>query len=136
MVDVHTPEQRSRNMSRIRSKDTRPELIVRSVVHRLGFRFRLHRRDLPGTPDLVFPRHRKVIFVHGCYWHLHDCRSGRVVPRTNAAFWATKRATNAQRDADALEQLTRLGWKTLVVWECTLRDAVRAERLIQKFLTR
>ena len=86
MVDVHTPEQRSFNMSRIRGRDTKPEMIVRSIVHQMGYRFRLHRKDLPGKPDLVLPGRRKIIFVHGCFWHMHRCRYGRVVPRTNTDF--------------------------------------------------
>lgn len=122
MVDVHSREQRSFNMSRIRSKHTKPELIVRSLVHQMGFRFRLHRRDLPGKPDLVLPRHKKVIFVHGCFWHLHRCRYGRVTPQTNAEFWQAKRAGNVARDRRHLQQLRALGWKTLVIWECWTRD--------------
>jgi DNA mismatch endonuclease (patch repair protein) len=122
MTDVHTPEQRSFNMSRIRSRDTRPELIVRSLVHQMGYRFRLHRRDLPGTPDLVLPSHRKVIFVHGCFWHLHRCRYGQVFPRKNAEFWSAKRMANVERDRRNVRQLRRLGWRVLVVWECWTRD--------------
>ena len=134
MVDVHTPEQRSRNMSRIRSKDTKPELLVRRLVHGLGFRFRLHRRDLPGTPDLVFPRRQKVIFVHGCYWHLHDCRFGNVTAQTNAAFWAAKRSQNAARDARALQQLAERGWRALVLWECELSDPQQITKAVRRFL--
>ena len=98
MADVHTPEQRSYNMSRIRGRDTKPELIVRSIVHQMGFRFRLHRKDLPGKPDLVLPGRGKIIFVHGCFWHMHRCRYGRVVPKTNAEFWQAKRQGNMDRD--------------------------------------
>jgi DNA mismatch endonuclease (patch repair protein) len=87
MPDVHTPEQRSFNMSRIKNRNTRPEMKVRSLVHRMGYRFRLHRKDLPGKPDLVFPSRHKVLFVHGCFFHMHDCPYGRVVPKTNAEFW-------------------------------------------------
>ena len=122
MTDVHTPQQRSFNMSRIRDRDTKPELIVRSLVHRMGFRFRLHRKDLPGKPDIVLPRHHKVILVHGCFWHLHRCRYGRVVPKTNAEFWQAKRTGNVQRDRRNLKALRDAGWKTLVVWECWTRD--------------
>jgi len=122
MTDVHSPEQRSFNMSRIRSRDTKPEMIVRSLVHQMGYRFRLHRRDLPGTPDLVLPRHSKVIFVHGCFWHMHRCRYGRVTPRKNAAFWAAKRQANVERDRKALRRLRSDGWRVLVVWECWTRD--------------
>lgn len=123
MSDVHSPEQRSYNMSRIRSTNTKPELLVRSLVHRMGYRFRLHRKDLPGKPDLVLPRHRKVIFVHGCYWHMHRCRYGRVVPKTNTEFWQNKRQGNVKRDQRNLKQLRQDGWQVLVLWECWTRDA-------------
>ena len=118
MTDVHTPAQRSFNMSRIRAKDTRPELVVRSLVHQMGYRFRLHRKDLPGKPDLVLPGHRKVIFVHGCFWHMHRCRYGRVTPKTNAEFWQQKRMGNVERDRRNVRELRRAGWSVLVVWEC------------------
>jgi DNA mismatch endonuclease (patch repair protein) len=122
MVDVHTVQQRSFNMSRIRSKDTKPEIIVRSLVHQLGFRFRLHRRDLPGRPDLVLPASRKVIFVHGCFWHMHRCRYGRVVPATNRDFWQQKRSANKQRDVRNRKALQAAGWDVLIVWECWTRQ--------------
>ncbi len=122
MVDVHNQAQRSFNMSRIRSKDTRPELIVRSLVHQMGFRFRLHRRDLPGKPDLVLPAHRKIIFVHGCFWHMHRCRYGRVIPATNTEFWQDKRRDNVERDRRHVRQLGQDAWQVLTVWECWTRD--------------
>lgn len=122
MADVHSKAQRSFNMSRIRGKDTKPEMIVRSLVHQMGYRFRLHRRDLPGKPDLVLPRHRKIIFVHGCFWHLHHCRYGRVRPRTNAEFWQDKREGNVARDRRNRRQLRRDGWQVLTIWECWTRD--------------
>lgn len=130
MADVHTARQRSFNMSRIRGKDTKPELIVRSVVHQMGFRFRLHRRDLPGTPDLVLPRHNKVIFVHGCYWHMHRCRYGRVIPKTNTEFWQTKRTGNVERDRRNIRKLRRNGWSVLILWECWTRNV--EEKLIPR----
>ena len=130
MADVHTARQRSFNMSRIRGKDTKPELIVRSVVHQMGFRFRLHRRDLPGTPDLVLPRHNKVIFVHGCYWHMHRCRYGRVIPKTNTEFWQTKRMGNVERDRRNIRKLRRNGWSVLILWECWTRNV--EEKLIPR----
>jgi DNA mismatch endonuclease (patch repair protein) len=136
MVDVLTRAQRSFNMSRIRSKDTSPELFVRRLVHALGFRYRLHSAELPGRPDLVFTSRRKVIFVHGCYWHMHACDWGRVTPKTNAAFWQTKRMSNVERDRRNLRELGRLGWHVLVVWECSLRKPQHAERRITKFLER
>lgn len=125
MTDVHSPQQRSFNMSRIRSQDTKPELIVRRIVHRLGYRFRLHQRSLPGTPDIVLASHRKVIFVHGCFWHQHRCRQGKVTPATNAEFWAVKRGANVSRDRRNQLALKNEGWKVLVIWECWTRDVER-----------
>jgi DNA mismatch endonuclease, patch repair protein len=136
MADVLTRAQRSFNMSRIRSKDTSPELFVRRLVHALGFRYRLHGAKLPGRPDLVFASRRKVIFVHGCYWHMHVCRWGSVTPKTNARFWQTKRRSNVERDRRNLRELGRLGWRVLIVWECSLRKPAHLERRIAKFLER
>lgn len=136
MVDVLTRAQRSFNMSRIRSKHTSPELFVRRLVHRLGFRFRLHGRKLPGRPDLVFASRSKVIFVHGCYWHMHVCRFGSVKPATNAAFWETKRRSNVERDRRNKRELTRQGWHVLIVWECSLRKPETIARRIARFLER
>lgn len=133
-MDVHTREQRSRNMSAIRGKDTKPELIVRRIVHRLGYRFRLHRRDLPGAPDLVLPKYRKIIFVHGCYWHMHTCRWGCVTPKTNAEFWQTKRTGNVERDARNLAKLKQSGWRVLTVWECETRDIGKLSQRLDRFL--
>lgn len=118
MADVLTPEQRRFNMSQIRSRNTKPEMIVRSLVHRMGYRYRLHRKDLPGKPDLVFPARKKIIFVHGCFFHMHDCSYGRVVPKTNAEFWQKKRQGNVERDGRNLEELENDGWRVLTVWEC------------------
>src|SRR5579863_7086975 len=98
MPDVHSPEQRSRNMAAIKGKNTQPEIRVRSLLHALGYRFRLHRKDLPGRPDIVLPKFRTAIFVHGCFWHCHDCKWGRVVPQTRAEFWSAKRSGNVVRD--------------------------------------
>ncbi len=134
MTDVLTPEQRRRNMSAIRGMDTRPEMVVRSLAHRMGFRFRLHRRDLPGKPDLVFPARRKVILVHGCFWHVHDCPYGRVKPATNAGFWANKRGQNASRDLRNLTALQAAGWSVLVIWECETRSPEPLERRLREFL--
>lgn len=114
MTDVHTKEQRSFNMSQIRDKNTKPEIIIRSIIHRMGFRFRLHDKNLPGKPDIVLPRHKKVIFVHGCFWHLHNCKYGRVKPATNVNFWRTKRLSNKKRDKENLTELRKLGWKSVV----------------------
>ena len=129
MADTLSPEARSLLMSRIRGKDTKPEMIVRRLAHGLGYRFRLHRKDLPGRPDLVFPRLRKVVFVHGCFWHRHDCPRG-TIPKTNNEFWTAKLARNMERDAATLAALKSAGWSALVVWECETKDeAVLGDRL-------
>ena len=134
MVDVLTPQQRSFNMSRIRSRDTRPEMVVRSIVHRLGFRYRLHKKDLPGKPDLVLVRHRKIIDVHGCFFHMHNCPYGKVVPATNAEFWRTKRESNLNRDRRNVKLLKKGGWQVLVVWECQTRHPEILEKTLSNFL--
>lgn len=121
-------------MQAIRGKDTKPEVVVRSLVHRMGYRFRLHRRDLPGTPDIVLTRHRKVIFVHGCFWHMHRCKYGRVVPKTNADFWRTKRQANADRDRRSMRRLRKEGWRILIVWECQTRDSGKLIERLSGFL--
>jgi DNA mismatch endonuclease (patch repair protein) len=133
MADTHTKEQRRRNMARVKNKNTAPELKVRSLLHRLGYRFRLHRRDLPGSPDIVLPRHRKVIFVHGCFWHGHDCpRGGR--PASNRAFWDEKLDRNIARDRAAQQALADLGWSTLIMWECQTKDEGEMRAKLQAFL--
>ena len=129
-----TPEQRHHCMSRIRSKDTAPEWAVRRAVFAMGFRYRLHDKRLPGKPDLVLPRHRKVIFVHGCFWHAHGCRIGARIPATHRQFWKKKFANNVRRDWEALRQLWRDGWRTLVVWECETHDPVRLRKVLADFL--
>ena len=121
-------------MRRIRKVDTKPELAVRRIAHRLGFRFRLHRRDLPGTPDLVFPRLRKVIFVHGCFWHQHDCPLGSRQPSANTGYWLPKLARNVERDRLARLRLASEGWDVLVVWECQTRRAQALEHVLAQFL--
>lgn len=128
-MDVHTPEQRRRNMSAIKGKDTKPEMIVRRLVHRLGYRYVLHLKRLPGRPDLVFPSRRKVIFVHGCFWHMHHCRWGAVVPAVRTEFWQGKRSGNVKRDDVHREALISQGYEVLVVWECELKDPELSERL-------
>lgn len=135
MVDVHTKEQRSFNMSRIRNKNTRPEIIVRSLVHCMGYRYALHRKDLPGRPDMVLTRHRKIIFVHGCFWHMHKCRYGKVKPATNVKFWQSKREGNVARDKRNLRKLRKEGWKVLVIWECQTRQLDRLINKLEQFLS-
>jgi DNA mismatch endonuclease, patch repair protein len=129
-----TPEQRSRIMRAVKGQDTGPELIVRRLVHRMGYRFRLHRKDLPGKPDLVFPRLHKALFVHGCFWHGHDCARGARVPMQNRAYWTQKIARNKDRDQATRAALKAAGWKVSVLWECEIRDQGRAARKLRKFL--
>lgn len=128
-MDRLTPKQRSENMSRIRARDTRPERVVRSALQRLGYRFCRNRKDLPGTPDIVLPKHRLVIFVHGCFWHRHrNCRLS-YNPKSNLAQWQDKFLANVARDHRVRQQLRRLGWRVRVVWECQTRtpDALAAK---------
>lgn len=125
---------RSENMRRIRSKGMLPELAVRSIVHQMGFRFRLHRKDLPGRPDLVFVSRRKVIFVHGCFWHAHDCRIAHT-PKSNAAYWGPKLERNKARDVRNIEALGAAGWKPLVIWECEIRSGRTLQKRIRAFLS-
>ena len=119
-MDVLSIEQRRLNMSRIRGRDTVPEILVRKALHARGYRFRLHRRDLPGSPDLVLPKWRVAVFVHGCFWHRHACPYFKL-PATRREFWEQKITRNAQRDGDDQAALKRVGWRTLIVWECALR---------------
>jgi DNA mismatch endonuclease, patch repair protein len=123
-------------MSRIRGRDTKPEMIVRRLLHAAGYRFRLHRRDLPGRPDLVFPVRQKIIFVHGCYWHRHDCPYGRVSARTNAAFWDAKIRGNVERDRRDITALEAAGWRVHVVWECETKAISILARRLERFLGR
>ena len=121
-------------MRAVKSRDTLPELAVRSLVHRMGYRFRVCRRDLPGTPDIVFPRLRKVIFVHGCFWHGHNCGQGVRMPAQNRSYWSRKIARTAERDEAAEAALTALGWKVSVFWECELKNEKRVARRLRAFL--
>lgn len=127
---------RSENMRAVKGKDTGPEKTVRSMLHRVGYRYRLHRRDLPGKPDLVFPSLRKVIFVHGCFWHSHDCRKGRGAPSTNSDFWRRKRELTVERDTRTLKALSACGWEAYVVWECALKEPDAIKSRLEKFLSR
>ncbi|MBE0523396.1 MAG: DNA mismatch endonuclease Vsr [Methanosarcinales archaeon] len=120
-MDVHSPDQRSFNMSRIKGKNTKPEMIIRRWLWQNGYRYRLHRKDLPGKPDLVFAGRRKVIFVNGCFWHKHNCSYFRW-PKSNVEFWRQKIEGNVQRDADNFVALTSNGWSYLIVWECEIKE--------------
>lgn len=122
-MDIIGKDARSRLMGRIRGKDTKPEMTVRQIAHRLGYRFRLHRRDLPGSPDLVFPGRRKVVFVHGCYWHRHPGCRFAYTPKSNVEFWTRKFVANEARDEAAVTCLLAQGWDVLVIWECEARDS-------------
>ena len=127
MVDIVEPSVRSRMMSNIRSKNTRPEIEIRKALHAAGFRYRLHRRDLPGVPDITFPRHRAVVFVHGCFWHGHDCHLFRW-PSTNSERWKRKIHGNQSRDASSFKRLVASGWRVCTIWECALRGRNRRTR--------
>lgn len=134
-MDIVSPDKRSRMMAGIRGKDTKPEMTVRKLVHRLGFRFRLHRRDLPGSPDIVFPRLQKVIFVHGCFWHRHPGCKFAYTPKSNTEFWLSKLEANTRRDAAAQDALAASGWGVLIVWECEVSDLPALSQKILSFLT-
>ena len=131
-MDRLTPQRRSANMSKVRGKDTGPEMTVRRIAHRLGLRYRLHRKDLPGTPDLVFPRYKLVLFVHGCFWHRHgDCRRAST-PATRIEFWEAKFSKNLSRDQRQSQLLRDMGWDVRVIWECE----VKIEKNVQDMLKR
>ena len=136
MSDVLTPLQRKKCMASIKNKNTKPELLVRKALHRMGFRFRLHRNDLPGKPDIVLPcpPKKKVIFVHGCFWHMHTCKYGRVKPKTNSQFWEEKRTQNFKRDNKNFSLLRQEGWDVMVFWECWTKDVGRMEEVLLNFL--
>ena len=134
MTDIVDSRRRSAMTSRIRGRDTGPEVVVRRIAHRLGFRFRLHRKDLPGRPDLAFPRYRSVVFVHGCFWHRHEgCRSA-CEPKTRISFWSEKFNRNVARDRDNEEALRALGWRVLVIWECEIRNRAALEECLLDYL--
>jgi DNA mismatch endonuclease, patch repair protein len=137
MADKLSPARRSVNMAKIRSRDTKPEMVVRRLLHRAGYRYRLHRRDLPGKPDIIFGPRRKVIFVHGCFWHQHDlqaCLDGRR-PKSNTDYWHPKLARNVQRDEQHLERLKAAGWEVLVIWECEVRDEEALAQRLTSFVS-
>jgi len=121
-------------MKKVRSKNTKPEMQVRRLVYGMGYRYRLHRSDLPGKPDIAFIGRRKVIFVHGCFWHGHDCPSGRKIPKTNTSYWIQKLRRNQERDIQHRTQLQNEGWEVLVVWECQLKNIELLSQRIHNFL--
>jgi len=134
-TDVFTPHQRSAVMRRVKGRDTTPELKLRKLLTRMGLRYRLHRKDLPGSPDVAFMGRRVAIFMHGCFWHGHDCRRGARRPKANADYWLAKIGRNRARDAASLAALDAMGWRALVIWECDLRDEAAVEaRLRDLFL--
>jgi DNA mismatch endonuclease (patch repair protein) len=120
-TDIYTQEKRSDLMSRVKSKNTKPELAVRSILHRMGYRFRLHRKDLPGIPDLILPKFKTVIFVHGCFWHQHEGCKKATLPKQNADFWLDKLTQNIERDRRVQAELEELGWQVFTVWECEVK---------------
>jgi DNA mismatch endonuclease, patch repair protein len=137
-MDKLTPARRSENMRRIKSKNTKPEMVVRSTIHRMGFRYRLHRKDLPGNPDIVFPALRKVIFVHGCFWHGHQslgCADGRV-PKSRLDYWLPKLQRNRARDLAAEKELTQSDWQVLTIWDCETIDPAALRRALRTFLSK
>lgn len=136
-MDKISKERRSANMSKIRNADTKPELVVRRSLHALGFRYRLHVKELPGKPDLVFPARKSVIFVHGCFWHQHsseECADGRL-PKSRLDYWIPKLARNIDRDSANIAELQSMGWRVAVVWECETANATRVVKRLRKFLT-
>jgi DNA mismatch endonuclease, patch repair protein len=136
MIDKISSDRRSANMAQIKSKNTKPEYMVRRLAHSLGYRFRLHRKDLPGKPDLAFPSRKAVIFVHGCFWHVHpdpNCKDARA-PKSRLEYWGPKLARNIARDAEHLSSLAERGWSSLVIWECETRDAKALAARLRKFL--
>ena len=129
MTDHLTTQQRSWNMSRIKSKDTKPEKMVRSLLHKMGYRFRIHKKVLPGNPDIVLPKYKTVIFVHGCYWHRHKGCKFAFMPKTKVDFWEKKFVQNLNRDRRKQKELQDLGWHIIIIWECELRDPIINSKL-------
>jgi DNA mismatch endonuclease (patch repair protein) len=136
VTDIVDRKRRSEIMARIGPRNTRPELTVRSAIHRMGFRFRLHQRRLPGSPDLVFRRHGIAVFVHGCFWHRHKGCANATNPKTRPEFWQRKFDANVARDARNCAALRRIGWKPLIIWECETEDPARLERILTKAFVR
>lgn len=132
-MDTFSPAQRSAIMRQVRSKDTKPEMVVRRLVHAMGHRYRLHSKNLPGCPDLTFSARGKAIFVHGCFWHRHGCPAA-ALPSSNSHYWEAKQSRNATRDRRNVRALRKAGWKVLVIWECDLKKVKRVQHRLQRFL--
>ncbi|MBN1186111.1 MAG: DNA mismatch endonuclease Vsr [Bacteroidales bacterium] len=133
-MDVFSKEKRSRIMAQVKGKNTRPEMVVRSTLHKMGYRFRLYRKDLPGKPDITLPKHNKVIFVHGCFWHGHEGCPRSKRPATNIKFWNEKLDKNIKRDKNNIKALRKLGWKPLIIWTCEIKDTTVLKKKFEKFL--
>lgn len=131
---IETREHRSRVMRAVKSRDTGPEMLTRRIIHAMGYRYRLHRKDLPGKPDLVFTSRRKAIFIHGCFWHGHACPRGARMPKSNRAYWTTKINRNRERDKESEEALIQDGWRVLTVWECQMKDSAALRERLRTFL--
>ncbi|MBT6143574.1 DNA mismatch endonuclease Vsr [bacterium] len=134
MTDHLSPEERSWNMSRIKSKNTKPEKTVRSSLHKMGYRFRLHRKDLPGKPDIVLAKHKTVIFVHGCFWHQHKGCKYAYQPKTRAGFWRDKLQGNCERDIRTRKELRKMNWKARVIWECQTKNPAKLNKNLEQLL--
>jgi DNA mismatch endonuclease (patch repair protein) len=132
-VDKLTKEHRSWNMGRIKSGDTKPELAVRSILHRMGYRFRLHRKDLPGKPDIVLPKYKVVIFVHGCFWHHHKGCKYAYIPKSRTDFWLEKFKNNTERDCKVVDELTEMGWRVHIIWECEIKTPECVSERFKRF---
>jgi len=133
-MDKITPEKRSKNMSKIKNSNTKPEMLVRSLLHKMGYRFRIHRTDLPGSPDIVLPKYKTVIFVHGCFWHRHAGCKLTTTPKTRINFWSKKFSDNISRDKKNIQALDETGWNVVVIWECETKSVNRLKSLISKSL--
>lgn len=133
-MDIFSPEKRSQVMSRIRSKDTKPEKIIRSILHKLGFRFRINRKDLPGKPDIVLPKYKTVIFVHGCFWHQHEGCKIASKPKSNSEYWKAKFTKNIERDKKTQEDLRVMGYRVIVIWECEVKFFKQSPEILKRNL--
>ena len=138
MADRLTPARRSENMRRIKNKDMKPELEVRRLIFSLGFRYRIHKKDLPGRPDIVLPKHKAIIFVHGCFWHQHSKQgcSDAKVPETNIEYWMAKLERNRERDKKNRADLIKMGWRVLILWECEIKDKAKLLKKVSAFLSK